>query len=351
MEALMTAYLSHGGREFPCWNAPAMKETSPIAITAYPIRRDACRFCHTAMDREMRAVPIMSPGINVTPDCADPIQLSAPTTLRMPATIKKCGKKRMSFAIKVGTPVSRRPPRRSRRAELPHRAPQECAVVESIRVNQDSLTSAFGTSNCPEHPPLPPWKATAPGRFGQIRKPSWPAFHLPPVNQLEPRMSWAKIGIFPPPAAQFTGLRQPCADPSLFAQIGTISASHVPAPVPQKERPNWIPGALPATSLTLQAHQATVSPASCSTWSRLSLAWFHLPTHSPQWGTAAPSLRAAQNTKKAARLIIPRENPLTRGHLSRTALRLATMEDQHWLCQPYDISTGCANPTTEHQHF
>jgi sialate O-acetylesterase len=32
--------------------------------------------------------------------------------------------------IKVGTPVARRPPCRSRRAELPHRAPQECAQVE-----------------------------------------------------------------------------------------------------------------------------------------------------------------------------------------------------------------------------
>ena len=32
--------------------------------------------------------------------------------------------------IKVGTPVARCPPRRSRRAELPHRAPQECAQVE-----------------------------------------------------------------------------------------------------------------------------------------------------------------------------------------------------------------------------
>ena len=32
--------------------------------------------------------------------------------------------------IKVGTSVGRRPPRRSRRAELPHRAPQECAQVE-----------------------------------------------------------------------------------------------------------------------------------------------------------------------------------------------------------------------------
>jgi hypothetical protein len=36
-----------------------------------------------------------------------------------------------SLAIKVGTPDVRRPPRRSRRAELPHRAPQECAQVES----------------------------------------------------------------------------------------------------------------------------------------------------------------------------------------------------------------------------
>jgi len=33
--------------------------------------------------------------------------------------------------IKVGTSGVRRPPRRSRRAELPHRAPQECAQVES----------------------------------------------------------------------------------------------------------------------------------------------------------------------------------------------------------------------------
>ena len=33
-------------------------------------------------------------------------------------------------SIKVETSVSRRPPRRSRRAELPHRAPQECALVE-----------------------------------------------------------------------------------------------------------------------------------------------------------------------------------------------------------------------------
>jgi hypothetical protein len=32
--------------------------------------------------------------------------------------------------IKVETPIARRPPRRSRRAELPHRAPQECAQVE-----------------------------------------------------------------------------------------------------------------------------------------------------------------------------------------------------------------------------
>ena len=32
--------------------------------------------------------------------------------------------------IKVETSVARRPPRRSRRAELPHRAPQECAQVE-----------------------------------------------------------------------------------------------------------------------------------------------------------------------------------------------------------------------------
>jgi len=32
--------------------------------------------------------------------------------------------------IKVGTSVARRPPCRSRRAELPHRAPQECAQVE-----------------------------------------------------------------------------------------------------------------------------------------------------------------------------------------------------------------------------
>jgi hypothetical protein len=35
-----------------------------------------------------------------------------------------------SQEIKVETSVSRRPPRRSRRAELPHRAPQECALVE-----------------------------------------------------------------------------------------------------------------------------------------------------------------------------------------------------------------------------
>ena len=36
------------------------------------------------------------------------------------------------LAIKVGTPGFRRPPRRSRRAELPQRAPQqECAQVES----------------------------------------------------------------------------------------------------------------------------------------------------------------------------------------------------------------------------
>ena len=34
------------------------------------------------------------------------------------------------WKIKVGTSVARRPPRRSRRAELPHRAPQECAQVE-----------------------------------------------------------------------------------------------------------------------------------------------------------------------------------------------------------------------------
>jgi hypothetical protein len=34
------------------------------------------------------------------------------------------------LAIKVETPVARRPPCRSRRAELPHRAPQECAQVE-----------------------------------------------------------------------------------------------------------------------------------------------------------------------------------------------------------------------------
>ena len=32
--------------------------------------------------------------------------------------------------INVGTSVGRRPPRRSRRAELPHRAPQDCAQVE-----------------------------------------------------------------------------------------------------------------------------------------------------------------------------------------------------------------------------
>jgi hypothetical protein len=37
----------------------------------------------------------------------------------------------MNFqSINVGTSVGRRPPRRSRRAELPHRAPQECAQVE-----------------------------------------------------------------------------------------------------------------------------------------------------------------------------------------------------------------------------
>jgi hypothetical protein len=49
------------------------------------------------MEREMSAVPMMSPEINVTPDPVDPIVLNAPTTLRMPAAIKKCGKKHMIF--------------------------------------------------------------------------------------------------------------------------------------------------------------------------------------------------------------------------------------------------------------
>ncbi len=81
--------------EIPYRNAPAMNETSPIAITEYPIRRAACRLCHIAMDREMRAIPMMSPEATVNTDPADPMELNAATTLKMPTIIEMCGNRRI----------------------------------------------------------------------------------------------------------------------------------------------------------------------------------------------------------------------------------------------------------------
>jgi DNA polymerase-4 len=62
-----------------------------------------------------------------------------------PDRTRKSLSSEMTFAeIKVGTPGVRRSPRRSRRAELPHRAPQECAQVES----RSSLGLAGRTESC-----------------------------------------------------------------------------------------------------------------------------------------------------------------------------------------------------------
>src|SRR6187431_3049347 len=49
-----------------------------------------------------------------------------------------------SKPIEVGTPVARRPPRRSRRAEFPHRAPQSDAHVE----RRPGLVVSWWTFSC-----------------------------------------------------------------------------------------------------------------------------------------------------------------------------------------------------------
>ena len=74
------------------------------------------------------------------------------------------------WPTEVGTPVARRPPRRSRRAELPHRAPQRDAPVE----RRLGLVGSWWTISCMLWGALSsgPWRR----RFGDDGRGQLPAF-------------------------------------------------------------------------------------------------------------------------------------------------------------------------------